>query len=285
MDRRQFLRLSGLAAASRLSASGAALAGQRATRAGDDPVVVVGAGLAGLSAATLLNKAGRQVVVLEARSCPGGRVLTLREPFDDGLYAEAGRFDSVSAQIGAEAGERARSGSSAVRAADGSSLLTANGASVHAEDTLDAMAVALGLRRDERGLTQRALLERYVGGLLGFADPEHGRLLRELADVRSSELAGRLRSRGASSGAVKLMTLGGDSSELSALSCCGGCAAAIFHPVLQIQGGMDRLPRALAASLGGVMRYSRRSFASIVSRRACASSTRSRSVAERQQAR
>ena len=40
------------------------------------PVVVVGAGLAGLSAALYLQKYGREVVVLEASDRPGGRVTT-----------------------------------------------------------------------------------------------------------------------------------------------------------------------------------------------------------------
>ena len=53
-------------------------------------VVVVGAGLAGLNAAVTLARAGLDVQVLEARPRVGGRVLTLREPFSDGLYAEAG---------------------------------------------------------------------------------------------------------------------------------------------------------------------------------------------------
>lgn len=52
-------------------------------------VVILGGGLAGLSAAYELKKAGHTVTVLEARKQPGGRVRTLRE-FDDGLYAEAG---------------------------------------------------------------------------------------------------------------------------------------------------------------------------------------------------
>jgi monoamine oxidase len=53
-------------------------------------VVVVGAGLAGLGAALTLAEAGLDVQVLEAQPRVGGRVLTIREPFPDGLYAEAG---------------------------------------------------------------------------------------------------------------------------------------------------------------------------------------------------
>src|SRR5918911_3407141 len=53
-------------------------------------MIIVGAGLSGLVAADELVRAGHEVVVLEARDGPGGRVRTLREPFADGLYAEAG---------------------------------------------------------------------------------------------------------------------------------------------------------------------------------------------------
>ena len=53
-------------------------------------VLVLGAGIAGLVAAFELQKAGHSVTILEARSYPGGRIHTLREPFAPGLYAEAG---------------------------------------------------------------------------------------------------------------------------------------------------------------------------------------------------
>jgi len=52
--------------------------------------LVLGAGLSGLAAAYELKKAGFGVTVLEARTRPGGRVLTYRDPFADGLYAEMG---------------------------------------------------------------------------------------------------------------------------------------------------------------------------------------------------
>ena len=53
-------------------------------------VIVVGAGLSGLVAAYELVRSGHDVRVLEARNAAGGRAQTLREPFDDGLIAEAG---------------------------------------------------------------------------------------------------------------------------------------------------------------------------------------------------
>jgi len=53
-------------------------------------VVIIGAGLAGLAAGYELMKQGWQVVILEATARVGGRVMTVRGPFANGLYAEAG---------------------------------------------------------------------------------------------------------------------------------------------------------------------------------------------------
>ena len=51
-------------------------------------VVIVGAGMAGLSCALDLRDAGADVVLVEASSRPGGRVRTLT--FPDGRWVEAG---------------------------------------------------------------------------------------------------------------------------------------------------------------------------------------------------
>ena len=56
----------------------------------DNRILVIGAGLAGLSCAYELDRAGYNVMLLEAKSHPGGRVRTYRDNFADNLYAEMG---------------------------------------------------------------------------------------------------------------------------------------------------------------------------------------------------
>jgi monoamine oxidase len=83
VNRREFVRLGSLAA---LSLPFTRQAWAKPARS----CIVVGAGLAGLTAAYRLNKAGWKVTVLEARDRPGGRVWSYRFPEAPELVCEMG---------------------------------------------------------------------------------------------------------------------------------------------------------------------------------------------------
>ena len=61
-------------------------------------VLVLGAGMAGLTAAYELLRAGHTPIVLEGRNRVGGRVCTLREPFSDGLLNSRSTLNRVTAR-------------------------------------------------------------------------------------------------------------------------------------------------------------------------------------------
>jgi monoamine oxidase len=253
MDRRSFLWLSAAAASPFIARS------RQARGAATDPVVVVGAGLAGLRAAEVLRKAGAPVVVLEARSRPGGRVYTIRTPFAEGLYAEAGAIripplHETVVQLAKDYGLNLVP----FESFNGSALVTIGSVTAKIPDELKRATATLTLKPDEDGQTQAALLKRYVTDL-----PADIGELKPAADAyerwRSYDQVtwpDWLRSRGASDDAVRLMTVGGDSRELSALYVLRQFA--LLQDVNQfykIHGGMDQLPRAMARSLGAIVRY------------------------------
>ncbi|CAN5870146.1 hypothetical protein BH23GEM7_BH23GEM7_26850 [soil metagenome] len=87
LSRRQFLGYSAAAAATfALQGCLPAVGGRRS----DEPVVIIGGGIAGLSAGYRLRQAGVPIRILEAQNRTGGRMLSLRNFFADGQVAELG---------------------------------------------------------------------------------------------------------------------------------------------------------------------------------------------------
>lgn len=229
-------------------------------------VVVLGAGLAGLAAADALVRAGADVLVLEARDRPGGRVHTLRAPFDDGLHAEAGAVFvpghhahtlRYARELGLELNPVLDGGRGA------GTRLFLRGVSVRLRPGVPPRW-PVPLAADERGLSPAELRARYLDPVVDeLGDPDHplwpGDAALRWDGMTTAQL---LRERGASPGAIALMRLGyldewGDGIDaVSALSALRDLAANRGgNEMYRIAGGSDRLPAALAARLGSAIRY------------------------------
>lgn len=92
-SRRDFLRLSALSTGFVLTQPLNALSIHDPwykKKGASQKVLILGAGMAGMSAALELLKLGHDVKILEGQTRAGGRIRTLREPFPEGLYADMG---------------------------------------------------------------------------------------------------------------------------------------------------------------------------------------------------
>jgi len=223
-------------------------------------VAVVGAGMAGLVAASELLRAGHDPVVLEAQQRVGGRVLTLREPFAPGLWAEAGamriprshlltmrlieRFGLATAPFTMDnpdaycffCGNRAR----------------------HSELAGDPSKLGFEVRDDER----RAPAELWGAELAPFAA-----MLRDRGDDAWSQIASEydqycvrefLELRNWSEGAIEMFGLLFNQEAMlnsSFLELLREELGGYYTDLVYLDGGTDRLPRAFLPELAGRIRF------------------------------
>ena len=262
LTRRQFFALAVPAAVAACGGSGQS-AGARTERT---RVIMIGAGLAGLAAAYELARAGVEVRVLEARARPGGRVHTLRAPFDDGLYAEAGAVfvpgsHATTLRFVREFGLALHPTDDARRGEGG--RLFVRGTSVRLRPG-ESHRWPVPLKPREMGLSPGQLRSLYLEPVVdAIGDPEHPLWPGEAAlRFDGMTMAQLLRARGASPGAIAVMRLGyldewGDGIDTISALCllrdlAGNRGGSETH---RIAGGSDRLPAAFAQRLGAIIRY------------------------------
>jgi monoamine oxidase len=231
-------------------------------------VIVVGAGVAGLCAAYELSTLGHDVSVLEAQGRPGGRVHTLRTPFAEGLYAEAGAsriptthdltlgyarlFDLPLVPF-------APADVPSIRYAYGRRTKVLPGSTFEWPP---------GVPADQRRLTPADVRRRYIDVLADrITDPfAPDWMPASLAQYDAITRDQYLRAHGVSEAALHMMNLGSTPvarfrsfldvlHEVAVNRELRRRAGTHDEQLLKIDGGNDRLPQAFAARLKGQIRY------------------------------
>jgi monoamine oxidase len=265
MKRRDFLRQTALAAAALSAPPLSTLAsgqGILERRRAPKKVIIIGAGLAGLSAGYELTQAGHDVTILEAQTRPGGRVHTLRDAFADGLYAEAGaaripdhhHFTLKYAQLfGLTLEPFQPADLPSVYYVRGQRIQVAPGQQVN---------WPYKLTPEERKLGLSGMRQKFIWSMLSelgdVTDPSWPPpdALRKYDQMNRSDF---WRSRGASSEAIALLSLGGIDDRIETWSALFMLRNQALNQKLsqyyKIRGGTDLLPKAFAARLGEKIHY------------------------------
>jgi monoamine oxidase len=217
-------------------------------------VLVLGAGLAGLSAAYELAAVGHDVTILEARTRAGGRVLTLREPFPDGLSAEAGatRISDLNDwtlkyvdRFGLTL-EPFRGAGADVYHVRGQRLVLREG---------NPVDWPLALTPEERRLGMSGMRAKYIGPALSQVGDAGAPEAPPASLQRFDDLSyyDFVRQQGASPAAAELLLMGTNDNEQRSTSALYRLRNQVWRMRTKrwskIRGGNDQLPKAFASAL------------------------------------
>jgi monoamine oxidase len=264
MNRRDFLKQTALASAALAPSTfstHAVVQGTPERRGPPKKVIIIGAGLAGLAAAYELTQAGHDVTVLEARTRPGGRVLTLRDAFAEGLYAEAGatripnhhHFTLKYSKLFGLTLEP-------FQPPDLPTVYYVRGRRIKVTPGKE-MEWPHQLTPEERKLGLGGMRQKYVRSMLGELGDATDPLwppdaLKKYDQMNRSDL---WRSRGASAEAIALLSLGGIDDRAESWSALFMLRNQALNQKLthyyKVRGGTDLLPKAFAARLAEKIHY------------------------------
>ncbi|MGY6636858.1 MAG: flavin monoamine oxidase family protein [Erythrobacter sp.] len=237
----------------------AGLAPRSAWSATTQDVVVIGAGLAGLHTAWLLEQAGLKVTVLEAERRVGGRLHTLDDlpgkPEAGGIQiGQSYRIlRGIAARVGVALDEDAGAGVGAVGSS--AALLHINGQTLRGEDWPTSSA-------NQLVGAERAVPPFALAGFYGRALP----VLDTPASWLDAPASGQdisydeaLRQAGASAEARRLIDSNMNGNTLAGISALSLARAVALRragpgPTLTVRGGSQRLPEAMAGALTGDVR-------------------------------
>ena len=236
----------------------AGLAPRLAWGAATHDVVVIGAGLAGLHTAWLLEQAGLKVTVIEAENRIGGRLHTLDDmpgkPEAGGIQIGQNYriLRGIAARLGVALDGDAGAGVGAVGSS--TALLHINGQTLRAADW--PTAPANRLEGAERAISPLALPAFYGRALPALTAPESWLDAPPEHDISYDEA---LRKAGASAEARGLIDANMNGNTLAGISALSLARAVALRragpgPTLTVRGGSQRLPEAMAGALKGDVR-------------------------------
>jgi monoamine oxidase len=224
-------------------------------------VIVIGAGMAGLTAAYELQRAGHEPTVLEAQHRVGGRVCTLREPFSDGLYAEAGAMripkahDLTMAYL-----EKFQVATSAFTMGNPNAFYHLHGKRMRiGEANANPDALGFEVAPHERGKTAAQLWQHALTPITALLEAQGNSAWPEIvANYDRYSTREFLEVNGWSEGAIEMFGLLADQEALmnaSFLELLREDAGNYYSNMIEVDGGMDHLPRAFVPELRRRIRF------------------------------
>ena len=226
-------------------------------------VIVLGAGISGLVAASELRKAGHKVTVIEASQRVGGRIRTLREPFSHGQYSEAGAMRvPASHKLVRTYAERFSLSMRPFQSFNPNAWFCSHGHRARLGEIVSGnVPEEFPLDENERSTSLSDLWDELISPYREQVseNPNSWEQIRE--ELQSISLREFMQNAGWSEAAIELYGLVAGFETLlsaSAAEFLGEVLQDLRANTLTIEGGMDQLPMAFLPELEDCIRYGTR---------------------------